>query len=528
MWLIGPALSAVMLTVAGCTVGPDFVKPDAPNVSGYTAQREPASTIAAPVAGGASQGFRPGQDVAAAWWRLFRSKQIDAWVAEAVRNHPDIAAAQAALRQARETTLAEAGTLLPQASTTDSVTRERQSAAASGVAGNAVTYTLYNVSVPVSYTPDLFGGTQRSIETDAAAADYERFELEATYLALTANVVTAAISDASYAAQIKVTQDLIAAQQKELDLLQAQFTLGAVSQADVLSEKAQVAQTVATLPPLQKSRAQNRDQLMAYLGRFPSQDRGEAVSLHGLTLPRDLPVSLPSKLVRQRPDIRAAEEQIHEASATVGVDIAAMLPSVTLSASGGSQALSPSKLFTTQTAVYSLENSVSQTLFDGGTLYHKKEAQVAAFDQATAEYRSTVIGAFQNVADTLAAIRTDAAALKAEVEAEQAARQSLALSTAQFRSGATTYVTVLNAEQTLLNASTNRVRAQAARFADTAALFQSLGGGWWNRVDETAAAVPKPTDGMALSPLISALRDPQSLRARSGRDANPVTKEVIP
>ena len=517
-------LSAV--ATSGCTVGPNFLEPAAPAVSGYTAQKEASSTVATSAPGGASQRFNPGEDVAAAWWRLFRSKQIDALVAEAIRNHPDIAAAQAALRQARETTLAEGGALFPQLSTSDSVTRERQSAAETGLEGNALTYTLYNVSVPVSYTPDLFGGVQRTLESDVAAADYERFELEATYLALTANVITAAITDASDAAQIKVIQQLIAAQQKELDLLQAQFVLGAVDQADVLSEKAQVAQTVATLPPLQKARAQNRDQLMAYLGRLPSQDRGEAVSLDGLTLPRDLPVTLPSKLVRQRPDIRAAEEQVHEASALIGADIAKMLPSVTLSASGGSEALSASQLFNAQTTIYSLEASVSQTLFDGGTLYHTKEAQVAAFDQAAAKYRTTVIEAFQNVADSLAAIRADAAALKAYVDAEQAARQSLDISTAQFRAGSTTYVTVLNAEQTLLNASTSRVKAQAARFSDTAALFQSLGGGWWNRDDETIAAVPKPADAIALSPLLSALRDPHGPLPRSAPDGG--AKAITP
>jgi NodT family efflux transporter outer membrane factor (OMF) lipoprotein len=325
---------------------------------------------------------------------------------------------------------------------------------------------------------------------------------------LTANVITSAISDASYAAQIKVTQELIALQQKQLDLLQGQFSLGAVGQSDVLSQKAQLAQTVAALPPLQKARAQNRNQFMAYLGRLPSQDHDEAVSLEGLHLPSALPLTLPSRLVRQRPDIRAAEEQLHEASANVGVAIANMLPSLTLSASSGSQALSVGQLFGSQTTVASVEASVSQSLFDGGTLYHKKEAQKAAYDQAAAKYRSTVIVAFQNVADALAAIKADAALLKAQVEAERSARASFDISTAQFRGGSTTYTTVLNAEQTLLNASTNRVKAEAARLADTTALFQALGGGWWNRVDETGAAALRLSHATDLMPLAAALADP--------------------
>ena len=498
---------ALALATSGCLVGPDFLEPEEPAVAGYSAKPlSPTVATDAPV--GASQTLRRGEDVSAAWWRLFHSKEIDALVAEAVRNHPDVAAAQAALRQARETALADGGALLPQASTTDSVTPQRVSTAEFGQKGAAINYTLYNVSVPVSYTPDLFGGTRRRIESDEAAADYQRFELEATYLTLTANVVTAAISDASYADQIKVTNELIASQQKQLDLLQRRFELGAVSQSDVLSQKAQLAQTVAELPPLQKARAQNRNQLMAYLGRLPSQDHGEAVSLAGLHLPTALPLTLPSRLVRQRPDIRAAEEQLHEASANVGVAIANMLPSVTLTASGGSQALAAGQLFGPQTAVASFEASVSQSLFDGGTLYHKKEAQKAAFDQAAEKYRSTVITAFQNVADALVAIKADAALLKAQVDAEKSAQASFEISAAQFRSGSTTYTTVLNAEQTLLNASTNRVKAQAARLADTTALFQALGGGWWNRVDETIDAVPRPHDGTALSPLAAAIADP--------------------
>ena len=489
-------------------VGPDFMESAAPRVGGYTAKRL-STTVAADAPLGASQTLRLGEDVGAAWWRLFRSKQINALVVEAVRNHPDVAAAQAALRQARETALADGGVLAPQVSTTDAVTPQRTSAAQIGQKGPATNFTLYNVSVPISYTPDLFGGTRRHIESDEAAAEYERFELEATFLALTANVITAVISDASYAAQIKVTRELIDIQQKQLDLLQGQFKLGAVGQSDVLSQKAQLAQTLAALPPLQKARAQNRDQLMAYLGRLPSRDHDEAVTLESLHLPGVLPLTLPSRLVRQRPDIRAAEAELREASANVGVAIANMLPSLSLSASGGSQALSAGQLFGPQTTVASLEASASQSLFDGGTLYHKKEAQKAAYEQSSDKYRSTVISAFQNVADALAAIKADAELLKAQVEAERSARASLDISTAQFRGGSTTYTTVLNAEQTLLNASTNRVKAQAARLADTVALFQALGGGWWNRIDETNVAIPRPGSASDLSPLAAALADPQ-------------------
>ena len=479
------------ISLAGCAVGPDFVPAAAPDVGGYTAGRL-ASTGSADVSGGASQRFVRGADVSGVWWRALHSKQIDAFVREAIDNHPDLDAAQAALRQAREVAAADTSALFPSITTNGSVTREQVPAAQSGVSGPASLYTLYNTSVPVSFTPDLFGGKTRGIEADLASAEYQRFQLEATYLTLTSNVVSAAISDASYAAQIRVTRELIDGQRDLLALLEQQFGLGAVSNADVLSQKAQLAQSLALLPPLQKARAQGRDQLMAYLGRLPSQDRGESVRLEELRLPRDLPLTVPSLLVRQRPDIRSAENQVHLASANVGVATANMLPNVTLSASGGSQALALSALYGPQTVAWSVAASITGPIFDAGSLFHTKESKVAALEQASAKYRSTVITSFQNVADSLRAIRSDAELLKAQVAAEKAAADSLEISLAQYRGGATNYLNVLNAQQTLLNARTNRVKAQASRYADTVALYHSLGGGWWNRIDETPASIVKP------------------------------------
>lgn len=479
------------ISLAGCAVGPDFVPAAAPDVGGYTAGRL-ASTGSADVSGGASQRFVRGADVSGVWWRALHSKQIDAFVREAIDNHPDLDAAQAALRQAREVAAADTSALFPSITTNGSVTREQVPAAQSGVSGPASLYTLYNTSVPVSFTPDLFGGKTRGIEADLASAEYQRFQLEATYLTLTSNVVSAAISDASYAAQIRVTRELIDGQRDLLSLLEQQFGLGAVSNADVLSQKAQLAQSLALLPPLQKARAQGRDQLMAYLGRLPSQDRGESVRLEELRLPRDLPLTVPSLLVRQRPDIRSAENQVHLACANVGVATANMLPNVTLSASGGSQALALSALYGPQTVAWSVAASITGPIFDAGSLFHTKESKVAALEQASAKYRSTVITSFQNVADSLRAIQSDAELLKAQVAAEKAAADSLEISLAQYRGGATNYLNVLNAQQTLLNARTNRVKAQASRYADTVALYQSLGGGWWNRIDETPASIVKP------------------------------------
>ena len=498
-----------LLSLAGCAVGPDFEAVQAPTGAGYS-PRPLLETVSASSPGGAPQRLRNGAGVPGGWWTWFRSRQIDAFVSESLRNHPDLAAAQAALRQAREAVAADTAGFFPSASGDGSLTREQASAASTGINAPASLYTLYNVSAPVSFTPDIFGGRARAVEADAANAEYERYELEATYLSLTANVVTAAINDASLAAQIQVTQDLIGSQREQVRLLENRFALGAVSEADVLSQKAQLATTLATLPPLEKSRAIGRDELLAYLGRFPNQDRGEAVALDSLTLPRSLPVSLPSALVRHRPDIGAAESQWRQANANVGVATANMLPQLTLSASYGSAALSASTLFNAQTTAWSMASSLTTPIFDAGALFHTKEERVAALDQARARYQSTVLSAFQNVADSLQSLKADAALLNAEGYAEKVSAQSLTITQSQFNAGASNTLNVLNAEQTLLNARIGRVKAQAARLADTVALFQSLGGGWWNRSDESPQSRPAPMTPEALFPPLAALSQSQA------------------
>jgi len=485
--------------LASCAMGPDFVAPSSPAVAGFTRERILASTTSAPVEGGNAQGFAPGNDISGYWWTLFRSKQLSAFVEEAVRNHPDVQAAQFALRSARESALAQQGSLFPQVTANGSAERDQASTAQSGQwPAQTSTYALYGASVSVSYALDIWGGTRRQVEALQAQADYQGFKLEATYLALTANVVTAAITDASLRDQITATEEIIKAESDQLGRIQHQFDIGAISKSDVLSQEATLAQARATLAPLQKQLAQQRNQLMAYLGRLPSQDRGEHVRLADLRLPGRLPLSLPSALVRQRPDIRQAEATLHQATATVGVGIANLLPQLTLSGSYG--ASGPERLFSPDTIVWSAASSVSQKLIDGGTLYHTKEADVATFEQDLALYKSAVVTAFQNVADSLRAIQYDAATLKAQATAEKATADSLAMAVEQFKTGAVPYANIINAQQSYLNARVSRIKAQATRFADTAALFQSLGGGWWNRTDETPDALPRANPGYFAGP----------------------------
>lgn len=498
----GPELRCLLswttaLLLAGCTVGPDFNVPSAPNALGYTADKLGATAAVSGITGGQPQQFIYGRDIDAAWWTLFGSKQINAFVEEAIHNHPDVAAAQYALRAARETALSEQGSLFPQVSTNSSATRE--GSAASGSTPSSV-YNLYNASVSVSYALDLFGGERRQVEAKWAAADYQRFELEATYLALTANVVNAALTEASLTAQIKATEDIIRLQSDQLTRIQRQFSLGAIPNSDVLAQQSTLAQTEAELPPLQKQLAQERNALMAYLGRLPSQDRGESVELSSLKLPASLPVSLPSNLVRQRPDIKAAEASLHEATASVGVSIANLLPQVSLSAGASTSAAKTNSLFSSDALGWSVAASVSQKLLDGGSLYHQKEASVAQYEQSLALYKSTVNSAFEDVANALRAVQFDAKTLQAQSASEKAARNSLAMAQEQYKTGAVDYPTVSNAQQSYQNAVIARVKAQATRYTDTVALYQALGGGWWNRTDQTDQSQPRTSPGYFSGP----------------------------
>ncbi|MBM1198221.1 efflux transporter outer membrane subunit [Pseudomonas fragi] len=475
-------LSLLLIALAGCTVGPDFVRPELAADADYTQQAFTRTALADIATGGAAQRLIAGMDIPGQWWTLFRSPELNALVEEALRANPDVSAAQAALRQANELVYADQASLFPSVGANLSKTREKVSGASTGAA-SAPILTLSSASLNVSYAPDVFGGTRRQIESSTAQAQYQRFALEATYLTLSTNVVNTAVNLASLRDQIAATGQIVQLQSDQLDLLQAQRRLGAIADTDVLTQQTALAQTRATLAPLQKQLAQTRNQLMAYLGRFPNQDKGERFNLASLHLPQELPVSLPSALVSQRPDVRAAEAQLHEASANIGVAVANQLPQFSITGSLGSTVASGSTLFSAGSGVWSLAGAIAQPLFDAGALEHRKRAAVAAYDQSAAQYRGTVITAFQDVANVLRALEADAEALKQQVAAERSAQASLALVQAQYRLGAVAYINLLTAQQTYQNTVLTRVQAQAVRYSDSAALFQALGGGWWNRRD---------------------------------------------
>lgn len=478
------AAALAVAALGGCVAGPAYRAPGPPQVKAYTATALPEQTTAAPVDLGGAQRFVAGRKIPEEWWSLFHSRALDGLVRRALADSPTVAAAQAALLEARENLIAQSGGgLLPTVDADASVTRQKISGAGFGQSNARFRpFTLYNASVKVSYTLDVAGAERRGLEALEAQVDYQRFELEGAYLTLTANLVTTAVKEAQLRAQIRVTQEIVATEAKQLKVIEDQFRLGAVPRSGVLAQRAQIAQTQATLPPLEKALAQNRHALAALAGRFPAQTRAlPEFSLADLKLPRELPVSLPSALARQRPDIRAAEALLHAASAQVGVATANLYPQITLSGSYGSESTETSNLFSPGATVWNLGAGLLQPLFHGGELRAKRRAAVDAYDQSLAQYRGTVLQAFRNVADALRALEADARALRSQADAEAAAADTAELTRRQFELGAVSYLSLLSAQRAQYQARLGLVQAQAARLADTAALFQSLGGGWWNR-----------------------------------------------
>jgi len=491
-WRPAPLALVAALAVAGCAVGPDFQSPAPPPVAEaghpYTPAAMPAQTASAPGGTGTPQVFVDGQDIPAAWWEAFHAPALDELVRAAIAHSPSLAAAQATLREAKENYEADYGNrMLP--AVTGQVGGERQKVALGAIGGapTGTTYNVFSAQVDVSYTVDLFGANRRELESVAAQIDYQRFQVEAAYLSLSANVVATAIQEAALREQLQATRDVVEAEQKSLDLIERQAQLGAVAKSVVLQQRTLVAQTQAQLPALDKQLAQTRHQLAVLVGRLPGDGGMPEFRLDGLTLPHELPVSVPSALVRQRPDVRASEALLHQASADIGVATAALYPQVTLSGAVDRQSLKLDKLFSMGTTGWSLLGGIAQPIFNGGALHAKKRAAVAAYDAANAQYQETVLNAFLSVANALRAIDTDAEGLRAQAEAESLAKDSLDLVERQYRLGAVSYLASLDAQRTWLQTRVALAQARAARLADTAVLFQALGGGWWNAPDAVAS-----------------------------------------
>ena len=477
------ATSALLLT-AGCAVGPRFKRPAAPDVGGYTPAPISTITSTSNVGGGGAQHLAEGHDIPGEWWTLFHSKPLSDLIERSLKANPDLKAAQAALIVARENMLAQRGAYYPSVSGSFSASRAKTSADISPATNtSALNYSLYTPQVSVSYVPDVFGLNRRTVESLQAQEQQARFALAATHITLSSNVAAAAIQEAQLRGQIDATHELITINTNMLHILRDQYAKGYASELDVAAQESQLAQVAATLPPLLKQLAQQRDLLAVLSGGFPNQDLIEKFELASLQLPQELPVSIPSQLVEQRPDVRQAEENLHSASAQIGIARANRLPSFALTANAGSMAVALGHLFSGGNGFWDVAAGVTQPIFDGGTLKHRERAARAAYTEADEQYRSTVLTAFQNVADTLNALQQDADALKAAAAAKDAASVTLDLTKKQLEAGYANYLALLSAEQAYQQALINLLQAQSNRYADTTALFQALGGGWWNRPD---------------------------------------------
>ena len=508
-WVRSVLLVASVALGSSCAVGPRYHPPEAPANAGYAPTPVPDASAAAPVHGGEAQRLISDRDIPFKWWELFQSQALNALVERAFKANPTIAAAQAALVQAQELVYAQRGYFLPTINANYSL--ERQKIAGNltvdnvpGVEGNGHNdlppvqnlntyphthpffYNLHTAELTVGFVPDVFGANWRQVESLAAQRDAQRFALEATYITLASNVVAAAIQEASLRAQIAATEQIIEADEKSLQILRDQLRLGFAMRIDVAAQEAALGQARMLLPPLQKQLEQTRDLMRALVGNLPNQDVPETFELDALQLPLELPVSLPAKLIDQRPDVRAAEAQLHAANAQVGVAVAAMLPQFSITGALGGNADEFAWMFRTGGPFWTLVGGVTQPVFEGGTLLHRKRAASAALKQAAAQYQSTVITAYQNVADTLHASLSDADALAADVRAENSAKVTYDLTRQQMEVGYVNYLALLSAETSYQQALLTRVQAQATRFGDTIALFQALGGGWWNRKEVAA------------------------------------------
>jgi NodT family efflux transporter outer membrane factor (OMF) lipoprotein len=475
----------LLLTVmTGCEVGPNFRKAQAPDTAGYT-PRTIRNTVSAPGAtGGNAQHFVDGLDIPGQWWALFHSHALNTLVERSLKSNPDIKSAQEALTAARENVYAQQGAFWPQISGGFAALRAKSSSNLSPVTNtSALFYNLFTPQVTVSYVPDVFGLNQRTVESLKAQGEQQRFALEASYLTLSSNVVLAAVQEASLRAQIAATERLIDVNRKMLDILKDQLKTGYTNTPSVLAQEAQLATVIATLAPLQKQLEQERDLIARLAGAFPNEDLVEKFELSSLDLPRELPLSLPSNLIEQRPDVRQAEEAWHSACAQVGVAVANRLPTFMLSGNAGRTAVEIGGLFAPGSSFWTLSSAVSQPIFEGGTLLHRQRSAKAAYRQAGEQYRSTVLTAFQNVADTLHALDQDGKELKAALDSDRTAKISLDMTNEQLKVGYANFLALLSAEQIYQQAEIALVQAEANRYADTAALFQALGGGWWNRAD---------------------------------------------
>ncbi len=460
-----------------CAVGPDFRRPEAPTPDAYTAEPTPARLTAS---GGGDQSVRLARDLAASWWELFRSRPLDEVVSRALADSPSLAAARAALAQAREAVAAARGGLFPGLDVSGGVQRTHGAGlGATGSVGSGGTSDLYSVGPSVSYAVDVFGGVRRSVEQQAALAEFQRYELAAAWLALTGNAVTQSLEIASLRAQIEAVEEVIADDEQNVALVRRKLEAGKVARSDLLVAETQLASDRTQLPPLRQRLAAARHALSALAGQAPASWSPPAFELDAFELPAELPLSLPSELARQRPDVLASEAQLHAASAAIGVATAQLYPSLSLSASLTRETLELEAFSGGTGTAWSLAAQLVAPVFRGGTLRARRRASIDAYEAALAGYRQVVLQAFQQVADALRALAHDAEQVDAAQQLLETSRESLSLQRISYDAGKSDLLLLIVAERAYQQARSGLAQARGQRLQDTVQLFVALGGGWW-------------------------------------------------
>jgi NodT family efflux transporter outer membrane factor (OMF) lipoprotein len=482
---LGASAPTVIIAIAlsACTVGPDFTPPTPPSTTGYISPGEAPASEA--VAGPAvpTQTVALGEKVAAEWWTLFRSPEIDALVKEAIAGSPTLESATARLTAAQEAVAAASGALYPQVDFSASVTRGKINAASFGLNPDRTplppNYNAYQLGPTVSYALDIFGGTRRQIEAMSASADVQRYQLDAAYQILTGNIVTQVTRVAAARAQLQAVHDILDLDRQNFDLVRIQRQAGAVPDTDVVSAQSQLAADETLSPEPEQQLDVAKHALAVLLGRAAGDWSPPDFDLGALTLPDQLPVSLPSELVHQRPDILAAEARLHMASAQIGVATAQLYPSITLTGGVGAAALNPGHLFNPSGLMWDIAAGLSAPVFDGGTREAERRAALASFKASAADYRQTVLQAFGQVADVLQALRHDAQLLASQQHAVALATESVRLQRIRYTGGGAGILELLDAQRQYQQAQLGYVRAEAQRYQDTIQLLVAMGGGWW-------------------------------------------------
>jgi NodT family efflux transporter outer membrane factor (OMF) lipoprotein len=477
--------TSLVALLAGCAVGPDFRAPGSPDVTGYTEDGVPDTRL--PNAEEEQQSFVLGERISGDWWGLFHDQRLNDIVQQAIAGNQTIVAARASLAQAQQAVIQAGGVLYPQVDLGAGYSRQQVNGAQLGFPAKTPPFNLFTLGPTVSYSLDLFGGNRRRVEQEGALAEYQGYQVAASYLALTGNAVTQALNIASAREQIKAVEQIIADDEEDLRLVQTEFTAGEARRLDIETQSSQLEADRALLPPIRQQVSVARHALSILLGRLPAAWVPPDFDLSEFTLPPELPVTLPSDLVRQRPDILASESQLHAASAAIGVATAQLYPNITLSASFTQESLATSTLFNPASSVWSAGAQLLAPVFHGGALMAQKRGAVDAFDESLANYKQTVLTGFGQVADVMHALANDAQLLEAQRRALQSAEESLRLTRATYQYGNVGVLQVLEAQRLAEQARLGYVRAEAQRYLDTAEFLTAMGGGWWNSKDRALA-----------------------------------------